>query len=1290
MRMFFARRVNIFILLAILAAAAAFETFRPETVLSQQIAERRYKPELVLQAGHVGPILSIAYSPDGKLIATGSEDATIKLWNVETGKELRTLIGHIGAVNGLAFSPDGNSIATAGSDFVTRIWDVRTGTLTKTLEGHWNYLNCVAFAPDGKSIVTGSEDQTVKLWNAATGELKFSDGPLRHYDPETVYKQEIVPEAVTSVAMNRAGSLIAAARNDKTVTVLSAQDGKRSKVLTSLASPARTLWFGNDGNSLFIATKEGVEVWDVEAGTQTPMALEGAKETKRSINTASISADRKFLATVDAANIRIWDLSNGHQRRTMPIAKGVAIRTLTFSPDNRSLALSETVNNKEYLVTIVNVEDGKDVRALEGHSNQLFTIDVSPDGKKIATAPEDGKIVKLWDLTGRSTVRSLVTDSGGIPTLRFSPDSTKLAVDSMENLEVWDVARSVRISKMLDDGLELDRAPRFMPDGKKIVATRSGVGLEVYDIESGAAVKRLQLPEDPLNPPISFAIDRSGKYVALGLNDGRVLLMDLKTNGVVDSGCSQKDGYLISSLEFSGDSHYLAASARPGSTMVCDVTTRQEMWNKDILDPNADTLHSYFSSFAFSPDSKLVAGIAEDSWIKVWNAHDGKLLYDLPGHNRNRFLRNSIRFSPDGKILYATDGGNRIRFWGMVTGKELASFVTSGDKDWAVVTPEGFFDASEGGRQLLHFIVSSQDGYETISLEQLKHYYVPGLLKRIVDGQPIDRSSDFSVTLFPTLDIEQARAGEPAIDIDLHDRGGGVGRVEIQVNGSEVFSDARIGHQSDAHFSAGIFTVDIPRERLRPGANTIDVIAWNAEGNVRGRPQSIGLDLAADGAVTRGAGYQTGVSKTNPSQINFYAIVSGVSDYAGGSLDLRYAAKDAEDMARALSIAARKYFCAEEIRAGKQCSRVHVRLLTTEADKVSRFTGLRDVPDVQRLDPVKANYTEVFADVAKEAGPEDVVLVYLSGHATSVTVDESVKETGFADTYLYATRDATSLDRTLMTNRAERERNTVSSIELGKWLSNIGADKKVLILDTCAAGAAQNDLVAQTRAVDALQVRSIDRLQARTGFYVLMGSAADAVSFEANEYRQGLLTYSLLEGMTLGTALRDGGFLDVEKWFSFSEDKVEDLATGIGGVQRPSFIKSDKSRSFDIGRLESTDTAQIPIARRVPLILQPELRENGKRTDRERLTEQLETQLIQQSLIVSRGPAAQINYVNAATAVNGLSPRGSYTVNGDMVTIELSLISDEKEIARVKVTATRAQIIGELVRKIIAAASRKK
>ena len=133
--------------------------------------------------GHTGGVLSVAFSPDGKRIVSGSEDQTLKVWDATTGQETLTLKGHTGAVQSVAFSPDGKRIVSGSDDQTLKVWDATTGQETLTLKGHTGAVQSVAFSPDGKRIVSGSDDQTLKVWDATTGQetltLKGHTGGVR-------------------------------------------------------------------------------------------------------------------------------------------------------------------------------------------------------------------------------------------------------------------------------------------------------------------------------------------------------------------------------------------------------------------------------------------------------------------------------------------------------------------------------------------------------------------------------------------------------------------------------------------------------------------------------------------------------------------------------------------------------------------------------------------------------------------------------------------------------------------------------------------------------------------------------------------------------------------------------------------------------------------------------------------------------------------------------------------------------------------------------------------------------
>ncbi len=1058
----------------------------------QSIDEKRYKPQLIVQTGHSDTVFSVVFSPDGKVLASGSVDKTIKLWNVETGQELRTLSGHGARVNTVVFSPDGKVLASGSSDHLIKLWNVETGEELKNIEGHSDWVFSVKFSPDGKVLASGSRDKTVKLWNIETGrEIKTLTG---HAD------------TVMSIVFALDGKTLASGSLDKTIKLWSVTGGQEIKSFAGHSESINAVAFALDGRTLASGgSDKTIKLWNIETGQETK-TLTGHTEGVMSI---VFAPDGRTLASGGAdKNIKSWNVASGQEIKSFAEPNGYIV-SVAFSPNGKTVASG--VWSHDHTIRLRDIETGLEILTLRGRSSQILSVAFSPDGRRLASGVGFFGDVQLWNI-----------ETGQAP---------KILKGSLGR-------RAFRVDTL-----------KFSLDGKTLASNNGNVNfLNLWDVESGKEIKYERVPP----------------------------------------------------------------------------------------------------------------------WVL----------------GNNRFNVVNI----NGRKIQAEQDKAQIKLSDFETKKEIGTLIAIDDQEWVVFTPEGRFDASEDAQRLMHYSY----GLEIINLEQLKEmYYEPGLLQKLLgfNRQPLRPVVAIgNIKLHPEIVEQKVEPKTTKLNIKLKNRGGGIGRVEVRVNGNELTGDARAGKAFEPTAKQADLTVEIPPKRLRAGASKIEVVAWNLDGSVRSRGSEINFNSGNERAETKGVEVIKISVDKKPSEINFYAIVSGISDYEGSALDLRYAAKDAEDISKALTLAARKYFCNEELAGKKPCGRVHLRLLSTEKEKSSQFAGLPDVADFQRLEPTKQNYQNVFSEIAQKAKPEDVVIVYLSGHGTAITSAEAIKESAFPDMYLYATRDATTLDRAIMVNQSERLSKTVNSLELAKWVSEIKADKKVMIFDTCAAGAAQKDLTSQTRAVDALQVRSIDRLRERTGFYILMGSAADAVSYEANEFRQGLLTYSLIEAMTNDKGLRDGKFLDVEKWFASAEDKVENLAKGIGGVQRPSFFKSNFAKTFDIGRIEREEQLLLPLAQRVPLILQPELREAGKFTDKERLTEKLEVRLLEQSASNVRGEGAAVNYIKATTATNGLSPRGFYTFNTDeTITIDVSLIRDEEEIAKVKVTATKVEIIEKLLQEIIKA-----
>jgi hypothetical protein len=258
--------------------------------------------------------------------------------------------------------------------------------------------------------------------------------------------------------------------------------------------------------------------------------------------------------------------------------------------------------------------------------------------------------------------------------------------------------------------------------------------------------------------------------------------------------------------------------------------------------------------------------------------------------------------------------------------------------------------------------------------------------------------------------------------------------------------------------------------------------------------------------------------------------------------------------------------------------------------------------------------------------------------------------------FYYLTRDARNGN---LTDPEVRKQVALSSAELTDWIKRVPALKQVLILDTCGAGRVVEQLAAQ-REVPSSQIRSLERLKDRTGMFVLAGSAADAVSYEASRYGQGLLTYTLLEGMR-GGALREEEFVDVSQLFGYAVDRVPRLAEGVGGIQKPQQAMPRGGGSFDIGQLTATDLRQMKLSAPRPLVQRAQFQDTDRFLDYLNLSQRVNAKLREESV---RGPQAPVVFVDAATAPQAYIVAGRYTRRGDELTLEVRLFKQDEAVAQ--------------------------
>jgi tetratricopeptide (TPR) repeat protein/Tol biopolymer transport system component len=287
----------------------------------------------------------VAWSPDGKRLATGGDYHNVKVWDAETRKELLTLSGHTHLVLGVAWSPDGKRLATASSDNTARVWDAATGQQLFTLSGHQDGVSSVAWNPSGTRLATGSKDKTAKLWDARSGE-----GLLRRFSRWTC------------------------------VTLT----GHTDAVMGAVWSP--------DGNRLATGSRDGTaRVWDAGSGKEL-LTLRGHNSYVFSV---AWSPDGKRLATGSCdGTAKVWDAGSGKELLTLSGHSG-DVRSVAWSPDGRWLATGS--NHKDKNVRVWDAQGGKELLTLSGHNRAgVFSVAWSPDGRRLATGGYDDK-VRVWD-----------------------------------------------------------------------------------------------------------------------------------------------------------------------------------------------------------------------------------------------------------------------------------------------------------------------------------------------------------------------------------------------------------------------------------------------------------------------------------------------------------------------------------------------------------------------------------------------------------------------------------------------------------------------------------------------------------------------------------------------------------------------------------------------------------------------------------------------------------------------------------------------------------------------------